>query len=69
MDFLVIGMILWITIHLLPVSFMGIRSGLVDKLGLLPYKGLFALSILGSVALIMTTITFGLPKRGQVGKL
>lgn len=74
MDFLVIGMILWITIHLLPVSFVGIRRRLVDKLGLMPYKGLFALSILGSVTLMVLgwqsieSITF-LYDLGPTGRL
>lgn len=47
MTLLILGLIVFFSIHLLP-SFTELRSNCIEKLGLLPYKGVFALiSLLG----------------------
>jgi len=53
MDLLVIGVLLWITVHLLPVSFHPLRTQIVHKIGLNPYKGIFTLSIVGAIVLMV----------------
>lgn len=53
MEVLVLGLWLWISIHMIPVAFPDIRTRLVAKLGEMPYKGVFALGILLSVALMV----------------
>ena len=52
MKILVTGLVLFIGIHLLP-SFAGLRRTLVQRLGEIPYKGLFALPALLGLALIV----------------
>lgn len=53
MEMLVLGLVLWVGIHMVPVVLPSIRDGLVTKFGKLPYKGAFALCILSSVGLII----------------
>ena len=53
MSILVLGLTLWVVIHLSPSVFKGARAAIVEKVGLGPYKGLFAFSILISVVLIV----------------
>lgn len=47
------GLFLWCVVHLFPVVFNKQRSAIINKTGLMPYKGVFALIILASVALIV----------------
>lgn len=53
MALLILGLLLWILVHLLPSAGRGVRTTLLLKLGEGGYKGLFALSILGALALII----------------
>lgn len=53
MEMLVAGVVLWSVVHLLPSAGRGIRQGLISTVGDSPYQGLFALSILGSVVLMV----------------
>jgi len=53
MLWLVLGVLLWSGAHLLPSAGVGARAALRRRLGGGPYRGLFSLVILGSVALIV----------------
>ncbi len=53
MELLVLGLSIWFLLHLLPVTASGLRRSLITKIGLMPYKGLFALGILASVAFMV----------------
>lgn len=53
MNLLIGGLILWVIVHLFPSLGKHTRSNIVAKIGLGPYKGLFALLILSSVVLIV----------------
>jgi len=52
MTTLIIGLIIFFAIHLLP-TFANKRQSYIEKLGVLPYKGLFALFSLVGFALIL----------------
>lgn len=47
------GLLLWSAVHYIPGMMPDLRVKLIDKLGAGPYKGLFALSIIGSIVLIV----------------
>ena len=53
MSVLATGIVLWAVVHLMPAVLPGLRSALIAKLGFGPYKGLFALTIVGSLILIV----------------
>ncbi|MDV7341362.1 NnrU family protein [Terasakiella sp. A23] len=53
MELLIIGLVVWVVAHLIPVAAPNLRAALAGKLGEMPYKGLFALTILGSVGLMV----------------
>ena len=53
MTLLAAGVLLWTLVHLSPAVEPGIRRSLTGRLGENPYKGLFALSLLLSLALIV----------------
>lgn len=53
MIMLVGGVLLWSALHLLPVTESPIRTGLIDKIGATPYRGLFALGIVASIVLMV----------------
>jgi uncharacterized membrane protein len=53
MTLLVIGLLLWSGIHFVPSLFVDLRGGLIKKLGLPAYKGLFALLIVASILVIV----------------
>jgi uncharacterized membrane protein len=48
-----LGVVLFAFIHFLPVMAAGLRRGIIDKVGAGPYKGVFALAVAGSVALMV----------------
>ena len=52
MTTLLIGLVIFIGIHLLP-AFPGLRQSYIDKIGLLPYKAVFAVISLVGFALIL----------------
>jgi len=52
MIWLVLGVLLWSAAHLLPSAGAGVRERAVERLGQ-AYQGLFALVILGSIALMV----------------
>ena len=53
MVLLVLGMVLWAAMHLLPSTAPGLRQGLIDKLGFNAYRGMFSLSVLAALVLIV----------------
>ncbi|MBL1142195.1 MAG: NnrU family protein [Proteobacteria bacterium] len=53
MSLLVTGLMLWVVIHLFPSICKNTRATIVEKIGLMPYKGLFAILILLSMVLIV----------------
>ena len=52
MTLLIIGLLLWCGIHFVPSLCIRVRTGLVAKLGLPAYKGLFALLIVASIVVM-----------------
>jgi len=50
---LVVGLALWCGVHLIPAVAPDARAGLIQRLGLRPYRGLFALLIVASVVLMV----------------
>ena len=53
MKIMLIGLVIFLSSHLLP-TFTGIRQGLINRLGLYPYKGLFGLvALLGLGLMVM----------------
>lgn len=54
MTLFIIGLSLWAIIHLIPTVGKDLRTNLISKIGLKPYKGIFALSILASIVLIVS---------------
>lgn len=53
MVWLLLGVLLWSAIHLLPCAGVRLRGRLVERLGEDPYKGLFSLTIVLSVVLMV----------------
>lgn len=53
MSLLILGLLMWSIIHLFPAIAGGVRENMVSKLGLLPYKGIFALLIVSSIIVIV----------------
>ena len=56
MTILVIGVAIFIGVHLVP-TFSSFRSGLIDRIGAGPYKGLFSLGAL--LGLVLMVVGFG----------
>jgi uncharacterized membrane protein len=50
---LVLGVLLWSAAHLFPCVARPARAQLIERLGEGPYKGLFALAIVGSIVLMV----------------
>jgi uncharacterized membrane protein len=53
MTLLIVGVLLWSAVHLLPIVARGLRQQLVSRLGAGAYKGLFTLSILVALGLMV----------------
>lgn len=53
MAMLILGVAIWIGVHLVPSVAAPVKAGLVERIGAGPYKGLFALSIAVGVVLII----------------
>ena len=51
MTMLILGLVLWIGVHLFPSVMPGARASLINKLGEGPYKGLFALDVVLAILL------------------
>ena len=53
MELLILGLAIWVVVHFFPVLMPAQRLALKTKLGEGPYKGIFALLIIGSIVLIV----------------
>lgn len=53
MTLLIIGLLLWSGIHFVPSLFIDLRAGLIKKLSLSAYKGLFTVSIVISIVVMV----------------
>lgn len=53
MVLLCVGVGLWSAVHLVPSLAGAARAGLIARIGEQPYKGLFALSLVGAIALMV----------------
>lgn len=53
MSLLIAGIAAWFVVHLMPALAPDFRQGLIDKMGSKPYRGLFALAVLASLAIIV----------------
>lgn len=51
---LLTGLILWALVHFIPVFAPNIRNKLIHAIGVGAYKGLFSLSLIGAIALMIT---------------
>lgn len=50
---LTLGVVLWSFTHFLPTRFIGLRSAIVSRVGVMPYKGLFSVSIVASIVMMV----------------
>ena len=53
MTWLVLGILLWSAAHLLPSAGAPLRARAMDQLGEQPYKGLFSLTLVGAIVLMV----------------
>jgi uncharacterized membrane protein len=53
MVLLILGVLVWSAAHLVPSLGAQMRAGLIGRIGEGPYKGLFALTIVGSIVLMV----------------
>jgi uncharacterized membrane protein len=53
MTMLILGVLLWIAVHLFPSVMPGARASLMQRLGEGPYKGLFALDLVIAILLMV----------------
>jgi len=53
MMWLCVGVLLWMAVHLSPSVAPGLRASLVERVGENPYKGIFALTLVLSIALMV----------------
>ncbi len=48
-----VGVLLWVVVHFIPSVAPGLRASLVERIGENPYKGIFALTLVLSIALMV----------------
>jgi uncharacterized membrane protein len=53
MTFLILGILIWSGMHLIPALGVQMRAGWIERIGEGPYKGLFALSLVGAITLMV----------------
>ena len=53
MVWLCVGVLLWMAVHFIPSAARGLRTSLVERVGENPYKGIFALTLVLSIALMV----------------
>ncbi len=53
MYLLILGLVIWSAVHLFPSVSKDARENIISKVGLLPYKGIFATLIISSIVLIV----------------
>ncbi len=53
MVWLCVGVLLWMAVHFIPSVARALRTALVERVGENPYKGIFALTLVLSIALMI----------------
>lgn len=53
MIFLILGVLIWSGLHLIPALGVQMRAAWIERIGEGPYKGLFALSLVGAITLMV----------------
>ena len=53
MIFLILGVLIWAGVHLVPSLGAGLRAACIERIGEGPYKGSFALALVGAIALMV----------------
>ena len=53
MIFLILGVLIFAGVHLIPAAGVRLRAGWIERIGEGPYKGLFALSLVGAITLMV----------------
>lgn len=53
MELLITGVLLWCVVHFVPTLAKGFKASLVERVGAIPYRGLFAMVVLASLGLII----------------
>jgi uncharacterized membrane protein len=53
MTFLILGVLVWSGVHLLPSLGVSVRAAAIGRIGEGPYKGLFALTLVGAIVLMV----------------
>jgi uncharacterized membrane protein len=53
MGWLVLGVLLWSAVHFIPMAARPLRGSLIERIGEGPYKGTFALTLVGSIVLMV----------------
>ena len=53
MALLILGILIWSGMHLIPALAVQMRAGWIERIGEGPYKGLFALSLVGAITLMV----------------
>jgi uncharacterized membrane protein len=53
MTLLICGLLLWAGMHLIPSLAAGLRQAVIDKLGFDAYRGIFSVSLLAAIALMV----------------
>jgi uncharacterized membrane protein len=53
MTFLILGLLIWSGLHLFPALGVQMRASLIERIGEGSYKGLFALSLVGAITLMV----------------
>jgi uncharacterized membrane protein len=53
MELLIAGVLLWCAVHFVPTLAKDFKASLVDRMGAVPYKGLFAVLVFAALALII----------------
>ncbi len=53
MNLLILGIVVWSLIHFVPALAVNLRAGLVQRLGLMAYKGLIGLVLIGALLCVI----------------
>ena len=53
MTLLILGLVIWVVVHMFPAAMPVQRQAVLSKLGEGPYKGIFSLLIIGSIVLMV----------------
>jgi uncharacterized membrane protein len=54
MTLLIAGVVIWSLIHFIPATAISFRKGLIGKMGMVPYKGMFALVAIAALVFMVS---------------